>query len=465
MPSRRHFIQGLLAGPLLLRSLPARAQVLEGTLIGLQPDAPGDQSAALGRALQAAARQGRDLWLAPGRYTVGKVALPGGVGLIGAPGAVLVAHGAAPVLTGDGVAGVRLAGLTVIGAGGAGADLTPDPADIPDPGEAPAPAPALVAFENCSDLTIERCRFLESPGQGLALWASGGVVRANRFRRCRGAAISVRQSAGLHITENRIEDCADLGIYIAREAPGSDGSIIRANRISGIGWASGGNGQFGNGINAYNAGALVIADNVIDACAFSAIRLNSTANAVVSSNVCTDSGEVAIFAEFAFSGAAILGNVIDGAAQGISITNFDTGGRLASCSGNIVRNIRARSTTNPDTMPVGISVEADTALTGNVVENVPGVGLALGWGPYLRNVSASGNVVRAARIGMGISVVEGVGPASVTGNLVEMPEGGLGIAGMEWNAVTVADLTAPRAADYTANTRIALTGNLVIPAS
>ena len=45
---------------------------------------------------------------------------------------------------------------------------------------------------------------------------------------------------------------------------------------------------------------------------------------------------------------------------------------------------------------VGISVEADTTVTGNMVENAPLYGIKIGWGPYMRNVVATGNVIRAA---------------------------------------------------------------------
>ena len=58
---------------------------------------------------------------------------------------------------------------------------------------------------------------------------------------------------------------------------------------------------------------------------------------------------------------------------------------------------------------VGITVEADTAVTGNVVENAPLYGLQIGWGPYMRNVVATGNVIRKA--GTGIAVTWSKAPA------------------------------------------------------
>ena len=435
MFSRRQFLRaGAAFGLGALAARPADA--LEFTPM----PGGGDQSGALSDALWQAAAEGRALWLPPGRYPVGGLSLPDRAALVGAPGAVLVATGPGPVLTGEGLEGLRLSGLTIEGPGGAGADRAPDPAHVPEPDPDAPPSPGLLELSGCRDVVIERCTFAEAPGHAIALWTSGGVIRGNRFRRCRGAALSALEGTGLTVEANDIGDCADLGIYVAREEAGRDATVIRANRIAGIGWASGGNGQFGNGINLFRAGAVVVSDNVIDDCAFSAIRLNATRNAVVSGNICTRSGEVAIFSEFGFSGSVIADNVIDDAAQGIAITNMDEGGHLATCAGNIVRNIRGRSRTNPDTTPVGISAEAESALTGNVVENVPGVGIALGWGPYLRNVSASGNVLSGCGIGIGVSVVDGTGAAVLTGNVVARPEDGLGIAGMEWDRVVAPDL-------------------------
>ena len=175
--------------------------------------------------------------------------------------------------------------------------------------------------------------------------------------------------------------------------PGPDGTIITENTISDIRSGSG-NGQNGNAINVFRADGVIVANNVASDVDFSAVRLNSTKDCLVRGNVGSECREVAIFSEFAFSGSVIAENIIDGAAAGISITNFNDGGRLAVCQGNIVRNIYPSSPTNPDTRPFGIFAEADTAITGNVIEEVPGIGIGAGWGEYLRDVLISGNVIR-----------------------------------------------------------------------
>ena len=69
-------------------------------------------------------------------------------------------------------------------------------------------------------------------------------------------------------------------------------------------------------------------------------------------------------------------------------------------------------------MDVGIGVKADAAVTGNIVENAPTAGIALGWDRYLRDVSVTGNVVRKADVGITVSVSQGAGSALIDDNLI-----------------------------------------------
>ena len=137
----------------------------------------------------------------------------------------------------------------------------------------------------------------------------------------------------------------------------------------------------------------------------------------------------------------ISGNIVDGAANGISVTNFKDGGRLATVASNLVRNLSLTGPYVPDdgTFGTGIGVEADTAVTGNVIDSAPKFGLALGWGPYMRNVTATGNIVRKARIGVAVSVVDGVGSAVIADNVFqEISEGA--VVGFEWTKAVSGDL-------------------------
>jgi uncharacterized secreted repeat protein (TIGR03808 family) len=323
----------------------------------------------------------------------------------------------------------------------------------------PAADGGLLEIEASTHFSLTRCRFTDFAGSGITAFASSGAIDQCDFSGHRSAAIFSRDGNGLVITNNSISRCGDGGILIWGSAPKhQDGSIVIGNTIANIDFQSGGNGQNGNGINIFQADRVIIADNQISDCAFTAVRLNGTNNTQVRGNTCINSGEVAIFSEFAFSGSVIANNIIDGAAQGISMTNFDSSGRLAVCSGNIVRNISERSVVNPDTRPVGIAAEADTSITGNVVENVPGVGIAAGYGPFLRDVVIADNVVRGVAIGIAVTVVDDPmrGRANVTNNLIS-DASVAGVAGLMWDDVVSDDL----ARDATTYPHVTLGGNTI----
>ena len=114
---------------------------------------------------------------------------------------------------------------------------------------------------------------------------------------------------------------------------------------------------------------------------------------------------------------------------------------MAVVSGNIVRNIVATGPYQPDApgFGVGISVEADVAASGNIVDGAPLSGMMLGWGPYLRDVAATGNVIRRAPIGIAVSVVEGSGSAVISDNLIAGAERG-SVIGMRWADAASGDL-------------------------
>src|SRR6202035_3686413 len=118
-----------------------------------------------------------------------------------------------------------------------------------------------------------------------------------------------------------------------------DGTMVVDNRIENVANRSGGSGQYGNAINAFRAANVIVRGNRIRHCAFSAVRGNTAANIQIEGNSISDAGEVALYAEFGFEGAVIANNTVDGAAIGVSVTNFNEGGRLAVVQGNIIRNL------------------------------------------------------------------------------------------------------------------------------
>ena len=86
-----------------------------------------------------------------------------------------------------------------------------------------------------------------------------------------------------------MRDCGDNAILVWRSAVGEDGTIITANRIERITAKSGGSGQNGNGINVFRAGSVMVSNNRITDCAFSAIRSNSGSNCQMIGNSCARS--------------------------------------------------------------------------------------------------------------------------------------------------------------------------------
>ncbi len=426
--SRRAFARGALAlaSPMLAPVAGAASLIsgaLDATEAGLRPGAAEDQGAALAKALVQAAAGGQPLFLPPGRYVIANVALPAHVHLIGVPGeSRLVFAGGDFMLRSEHALRLRFEGVTL------------------DGGALPLSS-ALLDIDGVDDIAVDDCDFVASGAAGIHLRAAAGRVASSRFDLIGTIGVYLRQSESMEVNGNSVTNCGDTGILVARDAEGEDGTIVRGNRVSGIRADSGGTGQNGNGINLDKANGVVIADNRVDDCAFSAIRCFSSDNIAVTGNVATNSGEMALYVEFAFEGAIVANNLIDGANGGISFANFmEHGGRLGTCSGNVVRRIRGGPAYPDGNLQngAGISAEADVAITGNTIEDAIW-GLQLGWGPYLRDVTASGNVIRRTQIGIAVSVAEGAGPALIANNLIDEAKRGA-ILGMRWDEVATEEL-------------------------
>jgi uncharacterized secreted repeat protein (TIGR03808 family) len=75
-----------------------------------------------------------------------------------------------------------------------------------------------------------------------------------------------------------------------------------------------------------------------------------------------------------------------------------------------------------------------------VIENAPSFGIIAGWGKYLRDVAISGNVIRKAFVGIGVSVVPGAGTALVNNNMIsETPRGA--VVGLDHARAITTDLS------------------------
>lgn len=407
-------------------TLAAMRGSIDASDFGVFPGAPDDQSRAFQRMLDRAAESDLAVHLPAGLYRVSNIALPLRVRLSGVPGATrIVDGGGGHLLLAEGAEHLEFSGITFDGANGRLGEHVH----------------GLLDLRRVPHFVLEACRVIGSGGHGLALERVGGRIERSHVSGAAEAGIWSVDGAGLTIAGNEIVDCANGGILVHRWQKREDGTIVSGNRVARIAARHGGTGQFGNGINVFRADNVTIANNQVSDCAFSAIRANSGGNLVVTGNTCLRSGETALYAEFSFEGAVISSNIVDGAANGISIVNFNEGGRLAVCSGNLVRNLSTEGPypADPPGFGVGITIEADTAATGNVIENAPRYGMHVGWGPFMRNVTATGNVIRKAGTGIAVSVVEGTGSAVIAQNVFEDVPGGA-VVGHRWSAAVTGDL-------------------------
>ena len=399
---------------------------IDSVEFGVRPGALDDQSRVFSRMLEKASDTDTPVFLPAGTYVVSNLVLPRRVRLSGVPGATRIVYGGdGHLMLAEETDLVDLSGILFDGANRWIGDE----------------AQGLLDFRRVPELTLRDCRILGSGKNGLSLERVAGRVEATTISGAADAGIYSVEAHGLTISGNTVADCANGGILVHRWQAAEDGTIVTGNRVGRIAARNGGTGQFGNGINIFRADNVLVADNSVSDCAFSAIRANSSSNLRVTGNSALRSGETALYAEFAFHGAVISANIVDTAANGISIVNFNEGGRMGTISGNIVRNLSSTGPyqADPPGCGGGITVEADCAVTGNMIENAPLHGIAIGWGAYMRNVVATGNVVRKAGTGIAVSVAPGAGHAVISDNLIDEVSIGA-IVGYEWTKPVTGDL-------------------------
>jgi uncharacterized secreted repeat protein (TIGR03808 family) len=382
----------------------ASALGLDATQMGVRAGSAEDQTGALQRAIERAAAARVPLVLPPGTYRTGALKLPAGAALVGIPGATRLVYSGGPSLLGaNHVDQISLIGMTLDGSR----------RTLP-------PREGLVHFEFCRGVRIADCAILSSGGHGIMFANIEGEVTGSTIADAADVALWSYDAQALRIAGNTVTNAGNNGIQVIRSAPGHDGTMVLDNRIDATNNRLGGSGQYGNAINAFRAGDVIVRGNIIRQCAFSGVRGNTASNIQIVGNTVHQAGEVALYSEFAFEGAVIAQNLVDGAETGVSVANFMQGGRLAVVQGNIFRNLQPKDPNPPasELRGVGIYVEADTTVTGNVVENARDAGIIAGWGNFLRDVAVTGNVVRQAGIGIGVSVVPGAGSALVSSNVI-----------------------------------------------
>ncbi|MEZ5776421.1 MAG: TIGR03808 family TAT-translocated repetitive protein [Hyphomicrobiaceae bacterium] len=399
----------------------------------LDPQSTRDQSGPIREAIAAAAGQGRPVLLPPGRFVVrGGLQLVAGSTLVGAHGRTyLVLEGDGPLIEAENADGLVIEGIALEAGGGPMGR---------NGGE------GLLTLRGGSDVRLTGLTVSGSGRHGLALERVSGRVSGCRILDSAETGLFSLDARGLDISHNEIARSGNNGIQVWRSAQGEDGTTVTLNRIHSIGARNGGTGENGNGINVFRAGSVLVSGNRITDCAFSAIRANSASDCQMLGNSCERLGEVALYAEFAFEGVVISGNLVDRAAQGISVTNFNEGGRLAVVSGNLVRNLFTHAS-QEDPRGIGISVEADAMVSGNVVESAPAVGIMVGWHEWKRDCALTGNLVRKCAVGIGLSAALEGGLVFVSQNMIAGAVNGA-IRAMEGNEPVGPDLARASAESF-----------------
>ena len=430
MIDRRYLLLGSIATAF---AQPARAQArgIDAREFGVRANSGDDQTQRLQRAIDRAAQAGRPLWLAEGSYRSGPLVLRAGTQLTGMRGKTRIALLRGPSMfaarDSDAVAltGLSLDGNTVaLGRDGGLIDIT-----------------------GARSLRITECTIAKANGNAIALRLCEGEVDGCGIAGAADNAIFSLDSK-MTIRGNTIATSGNGGVRVWRSRKQDDDSVIENNTIEDTLARGGGDGQNGNAINVYRAAHVTVRGNTIRRAAFSAIRGNAASHIRMIDNTCHALGEVAIYSEFEFEDALIDGNLVDVAAVGIAVTNMDKGGHGALVRNNTIRNlVNKRPQGGPDSFGVGIGVEADTVVTSNSIDNAPTMGIEVGSGPYLRNVTVTGNVVRKTGIGIGVSVVEGAGAAAITDNVIADARHGA-IVGMHWDKAATGDLSKGGAERY-----------------
>ncbi|MEQ1696784.1 MAG: TIGR03808 family TAT-translocated repetitive protein [Hyphomicrobiaceae bacterium] len=378
----------------------ARAAEAAGAVL-LVANTEADQTATLQAAIDDAAARGVPVELPAGVIKTGALTLRPGSVISGAGRLTRLQFiGTGAVFTAKACPGVSVSRLAIDGS------MRPLGA-----------AAALVVLDECADLEIRSVVVSNSSGNGIAITGSTGRVVGCSVSKVAQAGIFAIDST-LMISGNAVSGCGNNGVLVWRSKAAEDGSQVVNNTIAAIRADAGGTGENGNGINVFRAGSVQVSGNRITDCAYSAVRGNAASNISMTGNTCQRIGEVALYCEFGFQGAVIANNIVDGAATGVSVTNFNEGGRLAVVQGNLIRNLARREQEPEDKRGEGIAVEADTLVSGNTIEGAPTCGILLGWGRHMRDVSATGNVIRGCRIGIMVSSDSSAGSALVSGNLI-----------------------------------------------
>ena len=174
--NRRHLLTAAATSAAAFAA-PLSAFGLDATQFGVHPGVAGDQSAALQRAIDQAARTRVPLMLAPGVYRAGGLTLPAGASLAGVRGAtrLILTHGPSLVSAAHAET-VSLTGLTFDGGG------------------QPLPAGrALMHFDDVKAIRVSDCEVAVAGGNAVMLENCDGEVTHNTITGAGQRAVLQRQ--------------------------------------------------------------------------------------------------------------------------------------------------------------------------------------------------------------------------------------------------------------------------------
>jgi uncharacterized secreted repeat protein (TIGR03808 family) len=117
-----------------------------------------------------------------------------------------------------------------------------------------------------------------------------GAIESNTIEDAGDNALFCLDSRDLIVRGNTISRCGNGGIRIWQSDKRQDGSLVADNTIEEIASRDGGDGRNGNGINIFCAAGVLVRDNAIRACAFTAVRGNAASNLQIQGNRCADLG-------------------------------------------------------------------------------------------------------------------------------------------------------------------------------
>ena len=217
--NRRHLLTAAATGAAAIgapaNAAPLSASGLDAARFGVRPGAAGDQSGALQRAIDQAAKGRVPLMLAPGVYRVGGLTLPSGASLAGIRGATRLMLTQGPSLLSAAHADtVSLTGLTLDGGGRT----------------LPA-GRALVHFDDVKAVRLSDCQVAGAGGNAITLINCDGEVTHCTITGAADNALFCNDGRGLVITANSIAKSGNGGIRIWQSGKRHDGSLVADNTI------------------------------------------------------------------------------------------------------------------------------------------------------------------------------------------------------------------------------------------